>query len=87
MARINIKGRLFTLLYGLDCFLFVICTLGAAHIGESFSSAAWRAELNGMFYGKVRPLIDSLFFVCFGIIDHCQHAYETAKYDLPADMR
>ena len=43
--------RVINILFALDCLLFSICTLGRAYPYESFSSAAYRAELNGRLYG------------------------------------
>jgi hypothetical protein len=81
------SARLVRVLYALDCFLFVLCTLGAAHIGESFSSAAWRSELTGGWYGRIaRPLIDWLASL-LGDPNHCQRVYLTAYQDLPDDMQ
>jgi hypothetical protein len=77
-------SRVVNILFIADCFLFSLCTLGAAYPFESFSSAAWRAETNGLFYGKFRPLIDALFWFQPG---HCQRAYTRAKFNLPQDMQ
>ncbi len=76
--------RIINILFAFDCFLFSVCTLGKSYPYESFSSAAYRAELKGRFYGKARPLIDALFFFQK---DHCKIAYEQAKFNLPEDMR
>lgn len=76
--------RLANILFSLDCFLFSLLTLGASHPYESFSSAAYRAELRGMFYGRFRPFIDTLFWFDK---DHCKRAYMQAKLNLPEDMR
>lgn len=88
MARL-IKGlaaRIVNVLLAFDCFAFSFCTLGGAYTSESFSSAAYRAELHGRFYGKARPVIDWLFSL-LGQKDHCKTAYECAKLNLPEDMR
>jgi hypothetical protein len=62
-------------------------SLGRAHVGESFSSAAWRSELKGQWYGRTfRPIIDKLTLL-FKDKDHCKRVYETAFKDLPLDMR
>ena len=79
-------NRLVNILFTLDCFLFSVCTLGKAYPGESFSSAAYRAERMGIFYGKSRPVIDWLFSL-LGQKDHCKQAYFSAKLNLPLDMR
>lgn len=82
----SIPSRVFNLVYSTDCWLYMVFTVGRAHPGESFSSAAYRAEINGLFYGRARPLID-WFFGLLGQRNHCEHAYRTAWQDLPADMR
>lgn len=79
-------ARLVNVVYALDCFLFSLLTLGAAYPGESFSSAAWRAELLGMAYGRARPVIDRAFAM-IGQVDHCRMAYERAILNLPPDQR
>lgn len=82
-----VKGRLINVLFALDCFLFSVLTLGGSYPHESFSSAAWRAEGRGEFYGKARPIIDWLFRTLFGQEDHCKKAYYSAKLNLPPDQR
>jgi hypothetical protein len=80
-------ARLGRILYAFDCFAFMVLTLGGAYVGESFSSAAWRSELNGGWYGRIlRPVIDWLA-AQLGTANHCQSVYETARLDLPEDMR
>ena len=79
-------SRLINVLLALDCFLFAICTLGRSYPSESFSSAAYRAECLGKFYGKARPAIDWLFGL-LGQRKHCQTAYFSARLNLPEDMR
>lgn len=79
-------ARIVNILFTLDCFLFSVCTLGASYPGESFSSAAYRAELNGKFYRYARPWIDRLFSL-LGQVDHCKAAYLGARLNLPEDMR
>ena len=78
--------RLINLLFTLDCFVFSVCTLGQAWPGESFSSAAWRAETKGLWYARARPLIDALFFFQ---PNHCYLAWlsATKQWNLPEDMR
>ena len=75
------RDRLVNILFALDIFMFTLLTLGKAYPFESFSSAAYRAELNGRFYGKARPWIDLLFGP-----GHCEHAYRNAKSFLPPDQ-
>jgi hypothetical protein len=77
-------SRLLNVLLALDCFLFSLCTLGRAYPFESFSSAAYRAEQQGRFYGKFRPIIDAVLWFD---PDHCKRAYTYAKLNLPEDMR
>lgn len=74
------------MLLAFDCFLFSLLTLGGSYPSESFSSAAYRAECMGKFYGRARPVIDFLFGL-LGQIDHCKKAYFAAKHNLPEDMR
>ena len=84
--KLSIKDRIANILFAFDCFLFSFCTLGLSYPHESFSSAAWRAEKNGLFYGRFRPKIDR-FFAFFGQLGHCEWAYDHAKYNLPEDQR
>lgn len=79
-------NRIVNILFTLDCFLFSVATLGKAYPGESFSSAAYRAESYGMVYGIARKWIDKLFSL-LGQVDHCKVAYSSAKLNLPEDMR
>ena len=53
--ELSIKDRIANKMFAFDCFLFSFCTLGLSYPHESFSSAAWRAEKNGLFYGRFRP--------------------------------
>lgn len=78
--------RIINILLTFDCFVFSVLTLGKAYPSESFSSAAYRAETMGKFYGKARPAIDWLFG-WLGQTEHCKKAYEAAKFNLPEDMR
>jgi hypothetical protein len=79
-------ARLVNVLFSWDCALFSTLTMGSSYPGESFSSAAYRAELYGKFYGKARKPIDA-FFAMLGQTDHCRIAYLSAKNNLPEDMR
>lgn len=79
-------NRIINVLLALDCLLFAICTLGGSYPFESFSSAAYRAESLGLFYGKARPVIDWLFSM-LGQKDHCKTAYFSARLNLPEDQR
>ncbi len=54
---------------------------------ETLSSRAYRAELNGTYWGRItRPLIDLIFF---WQADHCAGAFraEIRRKHFPADMR
>lgn len=82
----SIGNRIINILFSIDCTLFTLATLGASYPYESFSSAAYRAEKYGKFYGNARPLIDALFSL-LGQVDHCKLAYERSKLNLPEDMR
>lgn len=81
----SFTARLINIVFMLDCFLFSLLTLGKAYPFESFSSAAYRAELNGRFYGRMRPVIDRGFHRWQK--DHCKLAYERAALNLPPDQR
>jgi hypothetical protein len=81
------RQRILNILVSLDCFIYVLFTLGVGWPGETISSAAYRAELHGKFFRHARPVIDWLFS---GLEkDHCRLAYEYAvgKRNLPEDMR
>lgn len=80
-------NRVLNILIAFDSFIYVLFTLGVGHPSETISSAAYRAEKHGKFFGKVRPYIDWLFSRLQK--DHCKLAYEYAinKYNLPKDMR
>ena len=62
----------------LDIAIFQIITLGVAKRGETISAAAYRAEQQGRWLGKVaRPVID--FLIPFGPQPHCKQAFEWQK--------
>jgi hypothetical protein len=82
----GVMTRVINILFALDCFLFAVATLGKSYPSESFSSAAYRAEKLGMFYGRARKWIDRGFSI-FGQVNHCQMAYDHAKLNLPEDER
>ena len=85
MGKQALIDRVINLLFGADCFLFTVCTLGGSYPFESFSSAAWRGELKGNFYGRtMRPVIDTVFWFS---PDHCKTAYIHAQFNLPEDER
>lgn len=80
----SLRQRIVNVLFSVDCLLFTVCTLGQSYPYESFSSAAWRATLHGRWYGRVRVLLDAVFWFD---PNHCQMAYERAIFNLPEDMR
>lgn len=86
----NIGLRITNILFSLDCFLWTLMTnlfgIAPGFPFESFSSAAYRAELMGLLYGKSRPIIDALFSL-LGQKEHCKWAYLNAKQNLPEDQR
>lgn len=79
--------RILNILISFDSFLYTLLTLGKGYPGETISSAAYRAEIFGMWFGKARPIIDWLFSPLER--NHCQLAYFYAyqKRNLPEDMR
>ena len=79
--------RILNFLIALDSFLLSFLTLGKAWPGETFSSAAYRAELTGGHFRHARPAIDWLFSRIEK--EHCKLSYEyaTTKRNLPDDMR
>lgn len=79
--------RVLNILIALDSLVLSVFTLGKAYPGETISSAAYRAETKGMFFGKARPVIDWLFSRLEK--NHCQGAYTYAvlKRNLPTDMQ
>lgn len=80
--------RLVNVAFAIDCMLFAIVTLGRSYQGESFSSSAHRARINGMAWGAAEPVIDWLWRVLFGQRNHCQDAYlRTPINALPPEQR
>ena len=81
------KRRILNILIAFDSLVLVLLTLGVAHPGETISSAAYRAELGGKFFGRARPIIDWLFSRLEA--EHCKGAYDFAvrRQNLPDDMR
>ena len=79
--------RILRCLIVLDSLVAVWGTLGSAHPGETLSSMAYRSELKGGYWGRMRPLIDWLFSPLEA--DHCRASYYYAKLklNLPEDMR
>ena len=82
-----LKDRAINVVFALDVFLCALLTLGGSYPSESFSSAAYRAEGRGEFYGRTRVAIDWIFRVFFDEVDHCKNAYFNAKRNLPPDQR
>ena len=78
----NIKQRILNLLIALDQFIYVLITLGAGFPDETMSSAAYKAEKEGRFFGFFRPVIDTLLWFDK---DHCHQAYisEFCRRQLP----
>lgn len=68
------RRRILNLLISLDQFLFCILTLGQSNPDETASSAAWRMERDGKFFGFFRPVIDAVFFFD---PQHCKSSYES----------
>ena len=62
---------LLRLLLAIDQLLNVLICNGEPD--ETASSACWRMERDGRFWGFMRPVIDRLFWFQPG---HCQRAYE-----------
>lgn len=69
---INIGLRIKNLLICLDQLGYSIITLGAGNPDETCSSAAWRMECDGKFFGFFRPVIDKVFFFDK---NHCETSY------------
>lgn len=70
---LNIGLRVKNLLLALDQLLYVIITLGSGNPDETCSSAAYRMEIKGKFFGFWRPVIDCIFF---WDANHCKESYE-----------
>lgn len=77
---VSILLRLKNILIALDQLLYTIITLGSGNPDETCSSAAYRMEAEGKFFGFFRPIIDTLFFFDD---NHCKESYENelAKKD------
>jgi hypothetical protein len=75
MVASNMADRGLNILIALDQFLFCVVTLGGSYPDETASSAAWRMEKQGKFFGFTRPLIDALFWVLQK--EHCKKSYES----------
>jgi len=81
------KQRIFNMLVALDSFALVWLTLGKSWPAETISSAAYRSELYGGYFGFARKYIDLLFSPLED--DHCRQSwlYAINKRNLPEDMR
>jgi hypothetical protein len=82
-----VRQRILNLLVCLDSLALSVLTLGKSWPGETISSAAYRAEIQGWFFGRARKPIDWL--LSWLEDNHCQQAYvyATLKRNLPRDMR
>lgn len=74
------KRRVLNILICLDQLLYCLITLGHGDPDETCSSAAWRMERDGKFFGFTRKLIDGLFFFD---PEHCRVSYENEKRKRP----
>lgn len=84
----ELTRRMFNILIAIDQFIFVAITLGGASPDETMSSAAYKTEQNGRFFGFMRPVIDTLALL-FCSVDHCHRAYLSEIYgeQLPKDYK
>lgn len=71
------KRRILNVLIAFDQMAYVLLTLGNGDPDETMSSAAWRMEQKGRFFGFFRPLIDGLFSPLEK--DHCRKAWESEQ--------
>lgn len=72
------RKRLLNVAIAADQLLWVLLTLGHASPDETISAACWRMELAGKWQGRIfRPVIDAIFRVLFGDINHCQTAHKS----------
>lgn len=69
----NLGARIKNLLVAVDQLAYVVITLGSGNPDETCSSAAWRMECDGKFFGFFRPIIDCIFF---WDDNHCKESYE-----------
>ena len=79
------KFRILQILIAFDQFLNALLFGGWAD--ETMSSAAWRMEYEGYFWGKVmRPVIDTIMFFD---PHHCEASYqsERLRLQLPPEER
>ncbi len=81
------RQRILNILVAFDSLVLVLLTLGKAWPGETISSAAYRAEIHGRFFGNARPVIDWMFAPLE--TSHCYKSWFNAvsKANLPEDMR
>lgn len=71
------KRRILNILVAIDQLAYVLLTLGYGNPDETMSSAAWRMEQKGRFFGFFRPVIDWLFSPLEK--DHCRKAWEAEQ--------
>lgn len=67
------RRRAINLFIALDQFLFCCITLGNSDPDETASSAAYRMERDGKFFGFMRPVIDTILWFDK---EHCKASYE-----------
>lgn len=73
------RSRLLNILISVDQLFYVLVTLGRGLPDETLSSAAWRTEQEGKWFGRIfRPVIDALFWLVER--DHCLRSYESELY-------
>ena len=70
------RRRVINLLVSLDQFLFCVITLGNSDPDETMSSAAYRMERDGKFFGFTRRIIDTIFWFD---PDHCKTSFEAEQ--------
>lgn len=91
----TLKHNAVQLFIAVDQLCNVLLTLltTKAWADETLSSRAWRADVHGLWFGRIfRPLIDVLFFwqpIRPDAIGHCHQAYlrERARAGLPPEFR
>lgn len=82
----NLKQRIFNAIVVADQTAHSIITFGDSYPDETMSSAAWRMEKEGRFFGFTRPLIDKIF--SFWEQDHCKSSYfsEVRRFQAPPEI-
>lgn len=79
------KRRLKNFLLCLDQLLLCIVTFGNSDPRETCSSAAWRVERDGKFFGFFRPAIDWLF--SWIEADHCRKSHENFRASVGLNIK